>query len=217
MGRDRALEVPAAHRPRFHFTAPSGWLNDSNGLCFHDGRYHLHYQHNPHAPRWGDIHWGHGSSADLLYWRDEPIALAPSPGFDADGCFSGSFALVGSVPTLYYTGNAAGQQTQCIATSADLQRWAEHPERPLVMPPAGVYRTDFRDPYVFRHERAWYMVVGASLRSERGLCLLVIERARLDQREDPPPGRARPARARRRRALAPARAARRERARGLRQ
>lgn len=160
------------HRPRFHFTAPSHWLNDPNGVCFHAGRYHLYYQHNPHAPKWGDIHWGHASSADLVHWHDEPIALAPSPGFDADGCYSGSFALVDGVPTLYYTGNETGQQTQCVATSTDLQVWTKHPGRTIVMPPAGVGRTDFRDPFVFRHDRWWYMTVGASVRSERGQVLL---------------------------------------------
>lgn len=163
---------PDAQRPRFHFTAPSQWLNDPNGLCFHAGRYHLYYQHNPGAPKWGDIHWGHASSADLVHWQDEPIALRPSPGHDQGGCFSGSFALVDGVPTLYYTGYTAERQVQCAATSTDLQRWTKHPERTIVEPPPGVGSTDFRDPYVFRHDGCWYMAVGASMRSERGQVLL---------------------------------------------
>jgi beta-fructofuranosidase len=160
------------HRPRFHFTPASGWLNDPNGVCFHAGRYHLFYQHNPAAPRWGDIHWGHASSADLVQWRDEPIALKPGPGPDQDGCYSGSFALVSGVPTLYYTGCAAGQQVQCVATSADMQQWAKQPGRAVVTPPTGVSPADFRDPYVFQHQGRWHMVVGASLHGERGTCLL---------------------------------------------
>jgi beta-fructofuranosidase len=160
------------YRPRYHFSAARGWINDPNGVCFHDGRYHLYYQCNPHAARWGDIHWGHASSADLAHWRDEPIALAPTPGADEGGCFSGSFALVNGVPTLYYTGYTPERQVQCVATSADLQHWAKQPERIIATPPEGVSAQDFRDPYVFRHGAQWYMVVGASCRGERGQCLL---------------------------------------------
>lgn len=160
------------HRPRFHFTAPQGWLNDPNGVIRWQGRWHLHYQHNPQGPRWGQIHWGHASSEDLLTWRDEPIALAPSPGVDQDGCFSGSIAIVDGTPTLYYTGFRDGLQVQCLATSPDLRQWTKQPALTIGDPPPGVGRTDFRDPFVFRVAGQWYMVVGASLRSERGQVLL---------------------------------------------
>ena len=160
------------HRPRYHFTAPTNWINDPNGVCWHAGRYHLYYQYNPNAAKWGDIHWGHATSTDLAHWQDEPIALAPSPGADAGGCFSGSFAVVDGRPTLYYTGFTGERQVQCAATSDDLQRWTKHPERTIVEPPEGVEPQDFRDPYVFRHDGRWYMVVGASLNHARGQALL---------------------------------------------
>ncbi|ACB35555.1 Beta-fructofuranosidase [Leptothrix cholodnii SP-6] len=163
---------PCSHRPQYHFTAPQNWINDPNGVCFHAGRYHLYYQYNPNASKWGDIHWGHASSADLVTWRDEPLALAPSAGPDAGGCFSGSFAVVDGLPTVYYTGYTTERQVQCVATSADLIHWTKHPERTLVQPPAGVEGHDFRDPYVFRHDGHWYMALGASLDHERGQCLL---------------------------------------------
>lgn len=161
------------HRPRFHFTAQTNWINDPNGVCFHDGRYHLYYQYNPNAAKWGDIHWGHASSADLAHWRDEPVALAPTPGGpDAGGCFSGSFAVVDGTPTIYYTGYTAERQVQCAATSADLRRWSLQPARTIATPPELVGPHDFRDPYVLRHDGRWYMVVGASLAHERGQALL---------------------------------------------
>lgn len=162
------------HRPRYHFTAPTGWLNDPNGITHHEGRWHVYYQHNPHGPQWGSIHWGHASSADLVTWRDEPIALAPTPGTaDGHGCFSGSFALVNGRPTLYYTGVANDVQTQCMATSRDLITWEKHPANPVIPhPPQGVRNDDFRDPYVFWHREWWYMAVGASLEHDRGAVLL---------------------------------------------
>ena len=160
------------HRPRYHLTAPANWINDPNGVCWHSGRYHVYYQYNPGASKWGDIHWGHASSADLVHWQDEGIALAPSPGHDAGGCFSGSFAVVGGQPTLYYTGYTPERQVQCVATSQDLHHWTKHPERTIVTPPEGVDVHDFRDPYVFQHQGWWYMVLGASLHHERGMALI---------------------------------------------
>lgn len=160
------------YRPRFHFTPPMNWMNDPNGICHHDGRYHLYYQYNPDGPTWGNIHWGHASSADLVQWRDEPVALAPSSGPDAGGCFSGSFALVNGQATIYYTGYTEAEQVQCMATSDDLRSWRKAGDAILPDPPAGVPRDQFRDPYVFRHDGHWYLAVGASLNGERGQCLL---------------------------------------------
>jgi beta-fructofuranosidase len=163
------------HRPRSHFTAARHWINDPNGVGFHAGRWHLYYQHNPGAAHWGDMHWGHATSADLVTWRDEPIALAPTPGTgDAGGCFSGSLVVVERVPTLYYTGWTPERQVQCMATATDdtLNVWRKHPAPILPEPPEGVSPQDFRDPWVFRHGDGWCMVLGASWRGERGQCLL---------------------------------------------
>ena len=74
------------HRPIYHFLRPDGYLNDPNGLCFWEGRWHLFYQ----AGGGGTIHWGHAVSDDMIFWRDLPLALYPKTD---EMCFSGGTCI----------------------------------------------------------------------------------------------------------------------------
>ncbi|QPC82248.1 glycoside hydrolase family 32 protein [Phototrophicus methaneseepsis] len=168
------------HRPLYHFTPPQNWMNDPNGLIFWRGQYHLFYQHNPDAPYWGNMHWGHAVSEDLTHWRDLPIALAPQPDSpDSAGCFSGCAIVADGTPTIVYTGTQGAHceiQTQCIATAVDdgLVKWTKHPRNPLLSDiPAFLKQTrDFRDPFVWRMNDRWYMVLGSHIIDEGGVILL---------------------------------------------
>ncbi|MCD7093261.1 sucrose-6-phosphate hydrolase [Klebsiella quasipneumoniae subsp. quasipneumoniae] len=162
------------HYPQWHLAPVSGLLNDPNGFCQVAGRYHLFYQWNPLACDHTYKCWGHWSSADLLHWRHEPIALMPDEEYDRNGCYSGSAVEFEGTLTLCYTGNVKfpdGGRTawQCLATeNADGTFSKLGPVLPL---PEG-YTGHVRDPKVWRQDGRWYMVLGAQDVQQRGKVLL---------------------------------------------
>ncbi len=162
------------HRPRFHVVSPAGWLNDPNGVGQWQGRYHLFYQYNPDAAVHGNIHWGHVSSADLVHWRDDPVALSPGPGPDADGCWSGVLVDDGGTPTLVYSGNRDGVgQRPCLAVGdTELRHWRKEPVPVIPDLPPGVDLLEFRDHCVWRRDGRWHQLIGAGIAGQGGAALL---------------------------------------------
>ncbi len=150
-------------------------MNDPNGLIQWGGRYHLFYQYNPNGPFHGSIHWGHAVSDDLLHWEDLPVALAPTPGgADAEGCWSGCAIDYDGLPTLVYTG--IHPQLVCLATSSDgLVNWEKHPANPVLAGPPPELEAlaggDFRDPFVWKEDKCWYMVIGSRIEGQGGVVL----------------------------------------------
>jgi beta-fructofuranosidase len=168
---EHALTDP--HRPVYHFLPQANWINDPNGLIQWHGEYHLFYQHNPNGAFWGDMHWGHSVSSDLVHWRHLPIALAPTPnGYDKDGVFSGTAVNNDGIPTIMYTG--VSPECQCLATSDDeLMTWKKYEGNPVLpAPPAGMEVTGFRDPRVWRQDDRWYMIIGSGFKGVGGTALL---------------------------------------------
>ena len=159
-------------RPRLHFSPPSGWLNDPNGLVYLDGEYHLFYQHNPGSDVWGPMHWGHAVSSDLCDWAHLRVALAPDEhGWIYSGSAvvdrEGTAGLGRGVMVAAFTYASAEGQSQAIASSPDRGRtWHLLDENPVLRAPDG--EPDFRDPKVLRWggdgDGHWVMVVAAGPR-----------------------------------------------------
>lgn len=130
-------------------------MNDPNGLVFHEGLWHLFYQHHPHSLEWGPMHWGHAVSRDLHAWQHRPIALGP----DALGAiFSGSTALTedGEIVACF-THHRDDREAQSLAFSRDgfhFEKWQGNPV-------LDTGQRDFRDPKIFRFQNQWRMIVAA--------------------------------------------------------
>ena len=149
-------------RPVNHIRPAKGWLNDPNGVCRVDGRWHVFFQHQPAGPRHHAIGWGHVSSDDLFTWQEHPLALAPRPGsLDASGCWSGCCTIDDGVPTFCYTAveTTAQDAVGAIATSVDgLMTWqaATEPSAPRIGSPTD----DTRDPFVWFLDGRRYILQG---------------------------------------------------------
>ena len=173
-------------RPRLHFTAPVGWLNDPNGFSWYRGQYHLFYQYYPYGTHWGPVHWGHAVSSDLLQWTYLPAALAPGEEYDRDGCFSGSaLEMKDGTHLLMYTGYVydesdskhRGIQTQNIALG-DGREYEKYSGNPVILNadiPDGGDPYDFRDPKVWREQDGTLYAVIASGREDLGARILVFQ------------------------------------------
>ena len=156
-----SFEYNEKYRPLYHFTPQYGWMNDPNGMVYADGTYHLFYQYNPYGARWGNMHWGHAISKDLVNWEYQPTAIAPDK---LGAIFSGSAVIdhdntagFGKGAMIAIFTSAGDRQTQSIAYSLDGGKTFTKYEGNPVLSDANII--DFRDPKVFWHapSKQWVM------------------------------------------------------------
>lgn len=159
-------------RPDYHFTPPTNWTNDPNGLIVLNGVFQLYYQHNPFENKWGHMSWGHATSTDLVHWKNLPVAIPEVITKDTTTwIFSGSavldknntsgFGRNGNGPLVaIFTADQPKQhkESQFIAYSNDngmsFKLYANNPVIDL-------NKKDFRDPNVFwfAPTKQWIMTV----------------------------------------------------------
>ncbi|HRU18811.1 MAG TPA: sialate O-acetylesterase [Kiritimatiellia bacterium] len=148
------------YRPQFHFTTPSGWINDPNGLVWKDGVWHLCYQHNREKADWGPMmFWGHAVSTDLVRWLDRGDVISPVNG---QACYSGSSAVdhentagfgAGAIVSMF-TRTGSGSD---LAWSTDGETWNLYEKNPALPRLACTHR----DPMIVFHKPSgkWVLVI----------------------------------------------------------
>jgi beta-fructofuranosidase len=158
-------------RRAVHFQPPAHWMNDPNGLCRFQGRYHMFYQFNPYGWEWDNMHWGHAVSTDLVHWTQLPIFLFPQRELECNrnltgGAFSGSAITIGkdgkpskgdeaSEIKVYFTRrrgiknqDMGFSESQYTVTSHDGIHVDKGSEKKIVSRPNDSFGYDFRDPNV---------------------------------------------------------------------
>lgn len=161
-------------RPLYHHTPAYGWMNDPNGMFYKDGVYHLYFQYNPYGAVWGNMHWGHSTSTDLMHWKFEGCAIVP----DAWGAiFSGSCVVdhentagFGKEAVVAFYTSAKSTpwgdiQMQSMAYSLDNGKtFTKYEGNPILTSS----EKDFRDPKVFWYApgKHWVMILAVGQHME---------------------------------------------------
>lgn len=163
-----SITNPDYYRPLYHHAPLYGWMNDPNGLIYKDGEYHLYFQFNPYGSKWGNMHWGHSVSSDMIHWE----FMEPAIERDTLGhIFSGSAVIdtensagygKDAMVAIYTSASDKIGQVQSLAYSIDNGRtYTKYEGNPILTPHDG--KKDFRDPMIFKYEPngKWYMIVSA--------------------------------------------------------
>lgn len=166
------LSIPSSRfekdllRPKYHGLPGANWTNETHGLTYSDGKYHLFFQKNANGPFMSRLHWGHLSSENLYDWTEEKIAITPSESYDIKGAWSGCVftddEITGGVPNILYTGvdYVKAYIAQAVPTDETLLDWEK---KGVIIngKPTGL-SDDFRDPYFFRNGEDAYIIVGSA-------------------------------------------------------
>lgn len=163
-------EMPyvAQKRPLIHFSANTGWINDPNGLMYHDGVYHLFFQHNPCDTRWQNMCWGHAVSRDLLHWEQKETVLLP----DEDGPMYSGSAIVNEQGMLGLPRDAEILFYTCAGSSSEWSKGKNYVQKIACSTDGRTYQKregcvlehvtgENRDPKVYWHEgkKLYYMAL----------------------------------------------------------
>ena len=157
-------------RGQIHFSPKHGWNNDPNGLVYYKGEYHLFFQHNPYGVEWGNMHWGHAVSKDLVHWKEIGEALYPDsygPVYSGSGVVDkNNTSGLGTAtdPPMVVTYTSSGKWTQGLAYSTDGRNFSR-----LDKPVVNEIKEGNRDPKLIWYEpkKKWVMVIWVELKDRQ--------------------------------------------------
>ncbi len=160
------------YRPQYHYSPRINWLNDPNGLIWHNGIFHMYYQYNPLGSQWDNMSWGHATSNDLVFWKEHDVAIhmtkhmifSGTTAIDVDndsGLCHNEKGVVAMYTSFEYERDKddnikAIAQHQSLAVSTDDGYTYKHYKGNPVL---DIMSTEFRDPKIFKYQDNWVMLV----------------------------------------------------------
>lgn len=177
--------IEGKYRHRFHIQPPQGWMNDPNGSCYYNGKYHIFFQYSPNSPLGsGGRFWGHYVSDDLAHFTFVDTPIVTDTEWDSDGAYSGTAYTADGVMEIYYTGNVKhpgnfdyineGRGHNVIRVDFED---GIHPGEKQLLLTNDDYPADLschvRDPKVWKKDDAYYMLLGMRSRASKGGLLLM--------------------------------------------
>lgn len=183
--------IEGKYRHRFHIQPPQGWMNDPNGSCYYNGKYHIFFQYSPNSPLGsGGRFWGHYVSDDLAHFIFVDIPIVTDTEWDSDGAYSGTAYTDDGVMEIYYTGNVKhpgnfdyineGRGHNVIRVDF---KDGIHPGEKQLLLTNDDYPSDLschvRDPKAWKKDDAYYMLLGMRSRASKGGLLLMKSADRL--------------------------------------
>lgn len=180
--RESKKQYNSPIREQYHFVPWKNWMNDPNGLCWYQGRYHMFYQFNPHSQEWSNMYWGHAVSKDLIHWVHLPVVLEPqeeilkNPQNIKGGAFSGSAVVLDNEVVFYLTRHIGPLkdceetvQKQWMMKSQDMIHFT--PEQLMIEKRPENASFHFRDPKVLKVKDTWYMVLASAMNDKAAILL----------------------------------------------
>ncbi|EEX91515.1 sucrose-6-phosphate hydrolase (Sucrase) [Vibrio orientalis CIP 102891 = ATCC 33934] len=164
------IKSKSTFRPLFHISPPHGLLNDPNGFCYFNNKYHLFYQWFPFDTYHGMKHWMHLTSDDLLTWQEHGSKITPLEQYESHGAYSGGALVENNQSYLFYTGNIKrGNErdaNQCLAILDNNNQVTKHPDNPVITSVPEGYTGHVRDPKIIKHDNQYFMLLGAQRESD---------------------------------------------------
>lgn len=152
-------------RPKYHLQPAANWTNETHGLIYYNGRYHIFNQKNASGLTLRQMNWGHFSSEDLVTWVEQRPVLSPEPGYDQNGVWSGHAVISDDgVPVIFYSsgdGSSPLNVSKAYPDDDNLINWTKYENNPVIEGvPGNFTRTDMRDPYIWKEGDIWYLTIG---------------------------------------------------------
>lgn len=172
------------YRLSYHLMAPTGWLNDPNGLCQFKDVHHIYFQYTPFSATWGLKIWGHYTTKDFIHYNEELPFIFPDNQYDKDGVYSGSAFIKDDEIHYFYTGNVKhiDKEYNYISDGREqntmhiVSKDGYHFDNKKIVFTNDNYPSDcskhVRDPKIYEKNGNYYMVLGARTLADKGCVLM---------------------------------------------